>query len=408
MSFVSQAAPEESHRRRILWFHPRSLLPARSGGELRVTGLIDAVLARGHQVLVVQPGPLGEAAPPGYRVIEVSKRRGLGLAVAKIFARSPLRSARLTRAGRRAAREQIKDFAPDIAVVSDLLSWPLASTLMPDVPWILDTHNVESQLYAEFARQASGVFDKVTFGVDSRRIARQEPRVARLADAVVAVSVGDAEALAALGSLERTPVVVPSSVPTPSTITGPAAEPRMLFVGTLNHPPNVHAVHELATRIVPQVRATLPAARLTVVGRKASPDVRAVLAAADGVELIEDAPELDTHYRAARCTVMPIRTGGGSRLKVYEALGYGLPVIGTTQALSGIELPDDAAITADSEHAMVRAVVRVLTEDRLAADLSAAARECFVRELSWEHAAEPLLTLIAELGRGPSEASVQS
>jgi glycosyltransferase involved in cell wall biosynthesis len=396
---VIHAAPPGANGRRILWFHPRSLLPAQSGGELRVTGLIDAAVARGDEVMVVQPGPLGESQPSRFRVLELPERRGLGLAIAKIFARSPLRSARITWAARRAARERIAHFDPDIAVVSDLLSWPLASRLMPAVPWIFDAHNVETDLYAEFATGATGVFDRLTFGVDSRRVARQEPRVARQADAVVTVSAEDAERLQAMASLERAPVVVPSSVPTPATITGPASEPRMLFVGTLDHPPNVQAVLELAGRIVPRVRAELPEARLVVIGRRPTPETRAAIAVAEGVELVEDAPDLEERYRASRCVPMPIRTGGGSRLKVYEALAYGVPVVGTTRALSGIVLPHDVAITADDEDGMVTAVLRVLTDEALAARLSAAARDYFLSALSWEHAAGPLLKLIDDLGR---------
>lgn len=394
-----QLRRSERPRRPIVWFHPRPLLPARSGGELRVAGLIGEVVSQGHVVLVVQPGPLRGGQPPLFRVLEVPTRRGPSLAVAKVFSHSPLRSARITRAGRRAARDQIAAFDPDLAVVSDLLSWPLAAVLMPAVPWILDAHNVETELYAEFAQHASGMFDRLTFTIDSRRIARQEPLVARQADAVVAVSRQDAEALQVLASLERMPVVVPSSVPTPATVTSPASDPLMLFVGTLNHPPNVDAVRELATRIVPRVRAALPGAHLEVVGRKATSDVRAVVAAADGVELVEDAPELDEHYGNARCAVMPIRTGGGSRLKVYEALGHGLPVVGTSRALSGIELPEGVALTADSEDEFVALVLRVLTDDALADGLSKAARNYFVSALSWERAAESLLELIAQVGR---------
>jgi glycosyltransferase involved in cell wall biosynthesis len=171
----------------------------------------------------------------------------------------------------------------------------------------------------------------------------------------------------------------------------------MLFVGTLNHPPNADAVRELVTSIVPRVRAVLPPAHLVVVGRKATPDLRDLIMAAEGVELVENAPELESHYRAARCAVMPIRTGGGSRLKVYEALGHGLPVIGTVRALSGIVLPHDVAITAESEEELVTTTLRVLTDESLAAGLSAAGRDYFLRELSWEHAAAPLLRLIEEL-----------
>jgi glycosyltransferase involved in cell wall biosynthesis len=380
-----------------VWFVPRPLLPARAGGEVRVSGLVRSAVAAGHEVMVVQPGLREAQDPVGFRVVAVPIRTGLGRAIAKIMSTSPLRTARVTASGRRAAAREIEMFRPDLAIVSDLLSWPVASDLLPDVPWILDAHNVESDLYAEFAANATNLFDRVTFGVDRRRIIRQEQQVVGRADAVVAVSPDDAEGLLALGP-RRTPVVVPSSVPTPDVTARPGkAAPVVLFVGTLDHPPNVETVTELVNCVMPAVRAEVPGATLRVVGRQPIDAVRSLLASTPWVEFVEDAPTLDVHYLSARCVVLPMRTGGGSRLKVYEALAYGVPIVGTTRALSGADVAPDAAIRANSDSDQVAATIRVLTDDELAANVGAAARSYFLDRLTWDRAARPLLTLIDDL-----------
>jgi glycosyltransferase involved in cell wall biosynthesis len=302
----------------------------------------------------------------------------------------------LTRQGRRTARHEIAVFAPDVAVVSELLSWPVAESLLPDIPWVFDAHNVETELFREMAGHASGVFDRVALGVDHRRVARQEKVLVRAADAVVAVSQDDADTLEKLGPL-RTPVVVPSSVPMPVSPGPPAAEPVVLFVGTLDFPPNVEAVTELVTRVMPLVREQLPDAVVRVVGRNPTPAVRSLLARTSWVTFTEDAPSVEGHYRSARCVILPIRSGGGSRLKVYEALSYAVPIIGTSRAFSGIPVGDHAVILGETEDELAAGALRVLSDDEVAAKVGMAARALFVDRLSWEHAAVPLLDLIAEL-----------
>ena len=351
----------------------------------------------GHEVLVVQPGPLGAAPPAGLEVIETPVRHGASLAFAKVLSGSPLRTARVSVTGRNVAARAIRSFEPDLAVISDLLSWPVAGPLLPDVAWIFDSHNVESDLFAQMAGTASGLFDRVTLAVDRRRVARQEREVVGAADAVLAVSQEDADALQRLGQPRRDPVVVPSSVPDPGIAREFVADPTVLFVGTLDFPPNVEAVTELINGVMPRVRDHVPDALLRVVGRKPTAAVRSLLAGASWVDFAEDAPNVDVHYRQARCVILPIRSGGGSRLKVYEALAHGVPVVGTDRAFAGIPLEANAVVRAETVHDLVEGAVRLLTDDSFARDAGAAARAEFVDRLSWQHAGAPLLDLIEQL-----------
>jgi glycosyltransferase involved in cell wall biosynthesis len=116
------------------------------------------------------------------------------------------------------------------------------------------------------------------------------------------------------------------------------------------------------------------------------------------VELIEDAPDLEPYYRTARCVVLPIRSGGGSRLKVFEALAYGVPIVGTSRAVAGIPIGDGAIVRADDTEGLVSGAVAVLSDDDVAGRLGSMGRAVFLERLSWSQAAKPLLELLAELG----------
>jgi glycosyltransferase involved in cell wall biosynthesis len=261
---------------------------------------------------------------------------------------------------------------------------------------IYDAHNVESRLFREMTADARTWLDKITFAVDARRVARQERLVLESADAVVAVSAEDARELAGLAQLRRAPVVVPSSVPLPEIPVTPTGPPVVLFVGTLDFPPNVAAVTELVNGVLPRIRVRLPDTRLLVVGRRPTAAVRALAQGKDFVEVRADVEDVDPSYREARCTILPVRIAGGSRLKVYEALAYGLPVVGTAAALSGIELSEvaEGGETADQ---LAEAAIRILGDDSYAARLGAAGRSYFAEHLSWATSSGPLLALVAEL-----------
>jgi glycosyltransferase involved in cell wall biosynthesis len=177
--------------------------------------------------------------------------------------------------------------------------------------------------------------------------------------------------------------VVPSSVATPARAAEPGtAAPRVLFVGTLDYPPNEAAVRTLVD-LLPRVRAQV-AGDLLVVGRRAPNWLRQAAAELTWLELREDAPEVETSYREARCAVVPIRAGGGTKLKVYEALSYGVPVVATPEAVLGIPVGAEDVTLADDDDALVARTVELLADPALAAERGRAARNAFVAGLAWD------------------------
>ena len=386
---------------RIVWFHPRQVFPPRGGGEFRSIGLMQCAIAAGHEVLVVAPGD-GPAntgpLPEGLSVIDVDLQRGVGRVAAKVLSRSPLRSPRPTRAGLAQARRAIADFAPELAIVSQVMASPLAKPLLPEVPWVYDAHNVEHELFASHLASASSGVARVTFRVDLARVAATERRLLRESDAVIAVSPGDADGLVRAAGLLTRPTVVPSSMAPPErTVTPTAAGPVVLFVGTLDFPPNVEAVDSLVEKVMPAVVAELPDARLLVVGRRASRQMREVLARQPWVDFVDDAPDISEMYHRARVAVLPFRSGSGTKLKLYEALAHGIPTVSTPKALSGVDVRSGTDLLVGNDVlAVASLLVRVLRDDALATTLGAAGRSAFDDRLSWERAAQPPLTALLD------------
>lgn len=387
---------------RILWFHPRPWGPPRGGGDLRTQGLVACAMRAGHEIAVVVPSGATAAGPSGPTVLELAGPRGVRLAAAKVGSRHPLRSPRPTRSSRRRLSAAVEAFAPEVAVVSEVMSWSIAERLLPEgIPVVYDAANVESELFRSLAEAAHGV-DRATFAVDARRVAAGERALLARADVVIAVSDAEADVLGTMAPDTRVEVV-PSSVPAPAgEWSAVDAEPVVLFVGTLDYPPNVDAVRELVAEVLPRVRERIDA-RLQVVGRRPTRLLRGLVAEHDWVELHEDAAELRPYYLRAGCALLPIRAGGGTKLKVYEALSWGLPLVATPEAVAGVRLePGREALVAADVAELADHAARVLGDAATAAELGRAGRTAFTERLSWERAAQaPLDRLIRRLAGPP-------
>jgi glycosyltransferase involved in cell wall biosynthesis len=333
--------------------------------------------------------------------VNLSPRSGAGRLIAKVMSRSPLRSPQVSFRSLRAARREIDLFAPELAVVSDVLAWSIAAPLLPRVPWIYDAHNVESDLYRAFHERAKSPLERLTFAVDARRLLRIETRAAGTATAVVTVSDTDARRMAELARVRRS-IVVPSSVPTPSERARPEEAPlSILFVGTLDYPPNVEAVTELITRTVPAVRRNVPGVRLDVIGRRAGRVLRQLTDDHSWCTLHEDVADLGPWYLSSRCVVLPIRSGGGSRLKVYEALAHGLPVIGTRLAVAGVPLPEALdTLISDRPEDLGELTADLMLNPGRAGSLGREGARLFDNQLSWSTVSRSMVDLLATLTAG--------
>lgn len=236
---------------------------------------------------------------------------------------------------------------------------------------VVDIDNVPS---ADARTAAAGPARRLYVGALSAAFAREERSRAALHDLVTVTS--EAE-LARLGAVAPPVRVLPNTVAAVAPAPVAASAPQALFVGSLGYLPNVDAVRWLTESIVPRLRALVPGAAVRVVGRDPGADVREWCLQA-GVELVADAPSLEPHYHAARVMLAPLRSGGGTRIKVLEALAYGVPVVATPQAVEGLGLTHgvDVQVAAGAETIALEAAA-LLRDPAAAARIGAVGREAW-------------------------------
>jgi glycosyltransferase involved in cell wall biosynthesis len=210
-------------------------------------------------------------------------------------------------------------------------------------------------------------------------------------DRVYVCSEADRQALGSqLGTeLSVLPNALPRAAPLePPPTNGPFT---FLFVGTLGYYPNEDAVLLFGHEVLPRIaRAARRAVRFLIVGTGPTPAIHQ-LASRPGVELIGPVPDPTAAYRAAHAAVVPIRAGGGTRIKVLEAFSYRRPVVSTTLGAEGIAARDgEHLLLADAPEAFAEACLRLVDEPDLSPRLAARAQELFESTYSFEAVARRL------------------
>jgi len=264
---------------------------------------------------------------------------------------------------------------------------------------VVDAHEIAHEMVRQFARSGSGLGRTLYAGLDWRKLRAEELEAFRSADAVVVCSEVDRQRV-----LQNLPavrsVVVPNAAdlehyrPRPGD---PSPDGRtVLFFGLLSTLPNIDGVRWLTREIWPQVLRARPDARLKILGKDAPPEVEAL--AGPTVEVTGFVSDLRPHLASAAAVVVPLRLGGGTRLKIVEAMAMARPIVSTTLGAEGIEARSDQhLLLADTPVAFAADVVKLLNDPRDGARLGNAGRALAEERYSWTGAATALDTLYREL-----------
>ena len=233
-------------------------------------------------------------------------------------------------------------------------------------------------------------------------------RVMEHADALVVFTDRDRMAFSPVDG--RVPVVrIPLAYDlTARPVDATAVKPhRIVWVGSFVHPPNVEAVFRLARDIFPAVKARVPDASLDLVGSHATPEILAL--ADEAVAVQGDVPDVRPHLEAAAVLAVPVRLGGGMRVKVLEGLSAGMAIVATPLALEGLDLRDREHVwVAETDQEFEEALVELLTDPVARTALGTAARHWAERHLDMDaqvRAYEGLYTalLAARVHSGPEK-----
>lgn len=292
---------------------------------------------------------------------------------------------------------------PFDCIVCDFL-FPAAN--IPDISrCVLFQHNVEAQIWDRHAEQGRTPLHRWYFGLQAKRMAAFEAEICRKAQSIIAVSEADAILMRQRYGSPRV-----SSVPTgvdvdffrPLTASPPQADPPqadppktdLVFLGSMDWMPNIDGMLWFAQDIWPLIRAQRPTTTLTIVGRKPSPKIQA-LAQLPGISVTGTVPDVRPYLHGAKTSIVPLRIGGGTRLKIYESMAAQVPVISTAIGAEGLDWTDGKNILiADSPAAFAQSCLELLAQPQRARQLADSAFALVDQHYSWQaitHQFESLL-----------------
>lgn len=273
-------------------------------------------------------------------------------------------------------------------------------------PLVLNHHNVESDMMEVRAKQEVHPLERWYFGRQVVRLRELERVAAAEARVNLVVSDLDGERLRRIvpGCAAHT---VSNGVDVDYFTPDPAARPEarsLVFIGGMSWYPNRDAMQFFAREIWPRVRAADPSWRAALVGLNPPPEVLAA-AAAGGVEAPGFVDDVRPWFDAAAIYVCPIRTGGGTRLKILDALAMGKPLVATKFAVEGLGLTEGehyvaAETPADFAAALERVAADPLLRERLARNARRVAAERFSWTIIGEHLDRAYREAVARAARG--------
>jgi glycosyltransferase involved in cell wall biosynthesis len=264
---------------------------------------------------------------------------------------------------------------------------------------VLGEHNVEWDLNRQVAERERGLIRRLYGGMDWRKLRREEEQAWRDHDGVTVCSPNDLERLAAVAPAARA-AVIPNAVdlehyrPLP---THPAPDPRtIVFFGSQGYAPNADAILHFLDRIWPQVQARAPEPRLEIIGPGAPPEVQA--RRGPQVEVAGFVDDLRPRLARAAVVIAPLRMGGGTRLKILEAMAMGRPVVSTSLGAEGLEVEHGVELLlADTPETFAAAVGDLLADPERARRIGEAARARVEQQYSWRAASERFEAFAREL-----------
>jgi sugar transferase (PEP-CTERM/EpsH1 system associated) len=396
---------------RILWVNVDGLWPLNTGGRLRSFHILSE-LSRRHRVTVVTAhGSQGDPAGLAAQLSSCERVTSLPYAAPKRgsarFARalvrswlSPLpvhiRKWRSPMVSREVAR-LLRTEPFDLCVADFLISTPNIPLDGP-VSTVLFAHNVEHMIWKRLSQVEPRRWRRALLELEWRKMLRYEAQTCTRLPLAIAVSEVDRAVLAAHAPRARV-CAVPTGVDTTYfTPNGSEEQPgALVFTGAMDWFPNEDGIAQFVETVFPRIRAAAPDTSLTVVGRNPGPRVRQ-LSAVPGVRVTGTVDDVRPYVAAAAVYVVPLRVGGGTRLKIFEALAMGKAVVSSTVGAEGLPLtPGTHFVQADDPAQFADSVVALLRDPTRRRALGSAGRTLVEQRYSWSHVAREFEARCAEV-----------
>jgi sugar transferase (PEP-CTERM/EpsH1 system associated) len=400
---------------KVLYFAPSSCWPQNTGAKLRNYHLARE-LSRSARVTYLSFADEAAAGMNGqFESIMVPREPGYTLAkIARgAMGNMPLSVLNYTsRAMKHVLSRLLKERRFDVIQVEGihLAAYVPALLEAPDRPvMICDWHNIESELMLRYSSHAPDPARKLYARLTARKLSKLEQHMLNQFDAHLAVSHRDRSRLTEMNRSARI-FVIENGVDVSrfsdeeleraraKWLGAPAARNRLLLVGSMDYHANIDGAIYFARSIWPEVRRAWPKLIFTIVGRNPTAEVTALGRMIPGVEVTGTVEDVRPYYREALAAVVPLRIGGGSRLKILEAMAAGVPVISTRLGAEGLEIKSgEHFLLADSQADMCRAIAALSQDAQLRRRLAVAGRQLVRARYDWSALGSALASIYADL-----------
>jgi glycosyltransferase involved in cell wall biosynthesis len=260
---------------------------------------------------------------------------------------------------------------------------------------IFDAHNAVWTI-VERMQQNARWFLKPVLGVEARRVKRYEGELLQTVDHVLAVTDVDRAGLEEALRFAQPKVTEPAApiAVIPIAVDTQQLQPirrkpgckNIVTLGTLHYPPNADGIRWFFREVFPLIRQRVPDATLTIIGKNPPSDfVDHAISHAEMIRLTGYVPELPPHLEQSALMVVPVRAGGGMRVRILEAFAYAMPVVTTTVGLEGIHAePEQDVLVADTAADFAERVIQLLEDPALQEELSKNGRHLAETKYDWQ------------------------
>ena len=388
---------------RILWVKTGPLLPLDTGGKRRTHAMLTEI-SKVHDVVYLSLLPTDAELHPEeesdpYAARKIWIHSSLPAKQSPLFwvdlALSTVASSRpyaLHKYDCQALREKLSEMAHkkdfDL-VICDFLAPALNFMgLSFKCPTVLFQHNIEAQIWQRLASSQKSPLKRAYLGLQHQRMRHWENRLSRLFDGVITVSPEDAQIARSTYQLTNVLGHVPTGVDVhdfqPAALQAQSRPFTMGFLGSMDWMPNIDATLYFTEEILPIVRSAQPDCRFKIIGRNPPPKLREMAKADAQIEVTGTVDDVQPHVHDCDVIVIPLKAGGGTRIKIYEAMAMGVPVVSTTIGAEGLSVTHEKdLLIADTTQDFASALLRLAGDPSLRHALASHAREQVVAHHSW-------------------------
>jgi glycosyltransferase involved in cell wall biosynthesis len=281
----------------------------------------------------------------------------------------------------------------DLVVADEICMTPYAE-LAPDLPRIALRQKVDYLHYQEMAQARPWGLDKVLDSLEAMKLRRYERAKMPLYQAFVACTDHDAMVIGR-DAPNAASLVVPNGADLSSFVPAgrsKAKDPTLLYVGAMHYYPNADAVSFFFEAMYERIRRAVPGVRVQIVGHAPPPEIQR-LARFPGVEVTGSVADVRPYYEEATVFIVPLRLGGGTRLKIIEAMAMGLPAVSTTVGAEGLSVqPGTDILIADDPASFIESVLRLLADAELRERIAQSGQR-LARHYDWDELCKPYVEL---------------